>query len=207
MRVVLFAHGEPPSAALASALLLEAELVIGADGGALVARSLGIEVDVVVGDLDSLDARERESFRVEERPWPYATDLEKAITYALEQGATEIDIVGGGGGRGDHALANLSVLRVFRGQARIRFVDERFVTELVDGSVEFEAPAGTVISLIAIGRCRGVSISGVKWELDRIELDFSPLGVHNVALGVTGRVTVAAGDLLLFRGRWVEEHA
>jgi thiamine pyrophosphokinase len=43
-------------------------------------------------------------------PSPDATDLQKAIDFALARGATQIDIAAAGGGRADHALANLSVL-------------------------------------------------------------------------------------------------
>jgi thiamine pyrophosphokinase len=134
------------------------------------------------------------------------TDLEKAVAFALEKGATEIDIVGASGGRSDHALANLSVLTIHRGRANIRLHDEMFEISLVDGETRVEGPVGTVVSLVAIGECRGVSTSGMRWELQDFTLPFGPRGVHNEIARSPATVAVRSGDLLLFKGRFIEKH-
>ena len=95
----------------------------------------------------------------------------------------------------------------FGRHARVRMVDERFAIELVDGEAGVEGPAGTVVSLVAVGRCEGVSTSGLRWELRDATLDFSARGVHNEIAHTPARVSVRSGDLLLFAGRWVERHA
>ncbi len=134
------------------------------------------------------------------------TDLEKAIRFAIAGGCDQIDVVGAGGGRADHTLANLSVLAVFRGQATIRLHDELFEITLVDGRAEASGEPGTVVSLVAIGACTGVTTRGMRWDLRDRTLAFSPLGVHNEILVSPASVEVRTGDLLLFLGRWVEKH-
>lgn len=209
MRALIFAHGDLPSRALVESLRAGASLLVAADGGANRALDYGITVDVAIGDLDSVSAAVRaalpaSAFHLDADP--DRTDLQKAIDFCLEHGATEIDIVAAGGGRADHALANLSVLPLYRGRARLTIHDDLFATSLVDGVATITAPLGTVVSLIAIGECTGVTTSGLRWDLLSAILPFSPLGIHNEVVTSPATVSVESGDLLLFEGRWVEKH-
>jgi thiamine pyrophosphokinase len=209
MRVLLFADGELPSPALIAEFARQADLVVAADGGADKALTLGIRADAVVGDLDSVTVEARRLLGEQafhHMPSPNSTDLQKAIDFAFDAGADAIDIVAAGGGRADHALANLSVLPLYRGRGQLRVIDDLFEVSLVEGEARIEAPAGTVISLVAIGQCTGVTTTGLRWDLDRYDLVFSPYGVHNEIARSPATVSVESGDLLLFRGRWIEKH-
>ena len=209
MRALVFANGEPPSAALVEELSDGAPMVVAADGGARHALAAGLTPDAVVGDLDSLDddlwgripaERLHRVARLD------VTDLEKAVAFAIDAGASEIDIVGAGGGRPDHALANLSVLALHRGKARIAVHDEFFEITLVDGTSPIEGPPGTVVSLVAIGECAGVTTRGLRWPLEDFTLPFGPRGIHNEIGRQPASVSVRSGTLLLFRGRFIEKH-
>ena len=209
MRALLFANGELPSRVLIEALRAEADIVVAADGGVDKALASGVKVDVVVGDLDSSSPEARASLPGNAlRPSGDAdsTDLQKAVAFCIERGCDVIDIVAAGGGRADHALANLSVLTMFGRQATIRIVDDLFNVELVVGVAAIEAEPGTVVSLVAIGPCTGISTTGLRWNLTDAALTFSPRGVHNEVASRPATVSVDQGDLLLFRGRWVERH-
>lgn len=208
MRALVVAHGEAPSAGLIRELAARAGLVVAADGGALVALDAGVMPDAVVGDLDTMDrfpgaGVPRERFVRD--PDPETTDLVKAIHYALERGAEAVDVVAAGGGRADHALANLSVLTVFAG-VEVVLHDDLFATWLVRGETVVTGEPGTVVSLIAPGGARGVRTEGLRWNLHGEELPFSPRGVHNELAAERAVVRVAEGHLLVFRGRWVERH-
>jgi len=210
VRALLFANGEPPSASLVAELSPGAGLVVAADGGSRHALSHGIVPDSVVGDFDSIDddIRSRVPAANFHRLGALdTTDLEKAVAFAIAAGCTTIDIVGASGGRSDHALANLSVLTLHRGRAAVRIHDEHFEISLVDGSAEIAGPPGTVVSLVAIGLCEGVTTRGLRWQLDDFTLPFGPRGVHNEIAASPASVSVRKGSLLLFRGRWVEKHA
>ncbi|MFN8506296.1 MAG: thiamine diphosphokinase [Dehalococcoidia bacterium] len=209
MRALVIANGEPPSPALLRALAAEASLVVAADGGARHALAAGLTPDAVVGDLDSVTAAERAAIpasRFHQVLDPNTTDLRKAIAFAIARGATRVDVAAAGGGRADHALANLSVLREFRGAAEVHIADDYFDIRLVEGSATIDADPGTVVSLVAIGRCEGVTTANLRWDLAAYTLEFSPYGVHNEVAVRPARVSVASGDLLLFTGRWVERH-
>lgn len=210
MRALVVANGEPPAGDLLRRLAGLADLVVAADGGAIVALDAGITPDAVVGDLDSIASRPGLAFPAERLfrvPELDTTDLQKAVAFALDRGATEIDIAAAGGGRADHALANLSVLVSFRGRASLKMHDELFEISLVDGEATIDAPAGTLVSLVAIGTCEGVTTSGMRWNLADFTLNFGPRGIHNEVAASPATVSVRSGNLLLFRGRWVERHA
>jgi thiamine pyrophosphokinase len=210
MRALVVANGEAPSRALLDSLILPGTTLIAADGGARHLLAHGFVPDAVVGDLDSVDAAIRsqvppERFRRISKL--DTTDLEKAIDFAIQLGMDEVDIVGAGGGRSDHALANLSVLAIHRGRASLTMHDELFAISLVEGTVAIDGPVGTVISLVALGECTGVSTTGMRWDLKDFTLTFGPRGIHNEIAAATATVSVETGNLLLFRGRWVEKHA
>src|SRR5690348_14187528 len=90
--------------------------VIAADSGLAVATALGLAVDHLVGDLDSVDAAAVEAAEaagttVERHPAEKdATDLELALDAALVRGARRLVVVDGGGDRLDHLLGNVLLL-------------------------------------------------------------------------------------------------
>src|SRR5687768_773226 len=114
-RALVFAGGDPPPVELVDQIDRSA-LVIAADSGLDHAHALGFAVDVVVGDLDSVTpdalARARDD-GADVEPHPSEkdeTDLELALRRAVTLGVQRVTVVGGGGGRHDHLLANALVL-------------------------------------------------------------------------------------------------
>lgn len=209
-RALIVANGELPAVALVVERAALAGFVVAADGGADGALACGVKPDAVVGDLDSISTEARRllgSTRLHHDADPERTDLQKALEHALARGANRIDVVGWAGGRVDHMLANLSVPVLARGRADVRLVDDWFEVRLVDGRAIVAALPGTVVSLVAIGRCEGVTTRGLRWELTDATLDFSSRGVHNEVRFSPAAVSARSGDLLLFEGRWVEHHA
>ena len=91
--------------------LAKNKLIIAADAGADQLLKYNIIPERVIGDLDSIS--DKASTKLEE--WTISnknvqkTDLEKAVDYAFEKGASEIEIIGWSGGRIDHTLAALGL--------------------------------------------------------------------------------------------------
>ena len=109
--VIVIASGPGPAVAVP-----DAETVVAADGGLDRALALGLAVDVVIGDLDSvsdeaLTAAEAAGTRVVRHPAAKdATDLELALDEAVALGARRVLVIASAVGRLDHLLASLELL-------------------------------------------------------------------------------------------------
>ena len=198
--ILVLAGGEPVDRPIPSV-----DLVIAADSGVRHAVAAGLHVDLVVGDLDSVDEAElaavvADGARVERHPVDKdATDLELALEAAVRAGADRTFVVGLGGGRLDHFLANLLVLAApaLAGTAIEAWVGTARMTVVRD-AVVLEGEPGDLLTLVPLGgRATGVRTEGLRYPLDDETLEAGTTrGVSNVLESATVKVSVADGVLL-----------
>jgi len=183
--------------------------VVAADSGYERAEQLGLRVDDLVGDLDSIGAHaleraERAGVQVHRHPRDKdATDLELALELAAEGGAPgsahRILVLGSSSGRVDHLLALLGAL----GSERLADVavdavlDDDAVVVCRPGRREVPAGQGATVSLVALGGpARVARTTGLRWPLVDRELPaLAGLGVSNVVEHVPASLELAAGVL------------
>ena len=153
--VVILANGLAPSLELIQRALEGNALFLCADGGANTARRLGVQPSAIVGDFDSVTPETLAHFarvpqiRDEDQE---RTDTEKAIDYALAQGAPErITLLGASAGRLDHVVGHLAILRKYAGRARLVLEDEEARAYVITGDTKLTIPAGTTVSFFAVG--------------------------------------------------------
>lgn len=181
-------------------------VIVAADGGLELARLLPRLPHALVGDLDSVTpkslawARDR-GVAVEEHPAAKdETDFELALRYATEHGATELVVIGGGGGRLDHLLANLAALAVV-GIPAEAWLGHQYAAVLDPGYTRTWSapmPERAVLSVLPWGGPTIVSEVGVRWPLDRRRITpGETLGVSNEALGGTVEIHVHDGRALV----------
>ena len=156
-------------------------VIIGVDGGAARLLDLGVTPHIVTGDFDSLTPADLSDFTVRgaiivPTPDQNYTDFDKALGYVRETfpGATT-RVFGAVGGRLDHTYSVLSAVvkhGVFGG-ASLRLVDATGETVPVRGGELTLTGAdlpGRVVSLLALGEVRGVTLTGVRWTLENATL-------------------------------------
>jgi thiamine pyrophosphokinase len=211
MRAVIFANGTFTDPRQARDLLRADDLVIAVDGGTRHAWEAGVDPQLVVGDLDSLSARERERLRSSGAEVDSfsahkdRTDLELALLRAASEGAEEILILAALGGRLDQTIANLLLLTLPELAHRdVRIVEGAQVAFVIRNEALIQGRPGDTVSLIPIGGdATGVTARGLEWSLDDDTLDFGPArGVSNVLRAKQASVRVRQGLLLC-----VEMHA
>ncbi|MET0800224.1 MAG: thiamine diphosphokinase [Actinomycetota bacterium] len=183
-------------------------LVVAADVGLAEANRLGVHVDLVVGDLDSvreadLEAFERAGGQVRRYPEDKdSTDLDLAITASIGVGVGRVVVVGGSGGRLDHLLGNALLLASPRyTEVELDAVFGASLLHVVRGRRELFGAPGELISLFAVGgSAGGVRTEGLRWPLDDAVLDEgSSLGVSNRFLGERAEVEVGRGVVIAVR--------
>jgi thiamine pyrophosphokinase len=180
--------------------------VIAADAGARHAEALGLRLDALVGDLDSLGADALARFQaagvaVERAPTHKdETDFELALLHAMREGAKRIVVVGALGGRLDMALANILLL-VHPALASVH-------VELWNGwqtawvirppGDEMVGQPGDTLSLIPLGDAAvGVTTHRLAYPLNDETLPIGPArGVSNVFEADSAQVDLRAGLLL-----------
>ena len=173
--------------------------LIAVDGGLNHCHKLGLKPDLIIGDLDSAQKKVIALFEdVPKQVFPAdkdKTDLELAMEYALEQGATRLTVFAALGGRIDHTLVNIHLLSRYPGKLFFETEDELLF--VIDRSVELPCFPGQTLSLLPLnGPTTGVTTQGLKWELSGATLDKQFMGISNIALQNTARIQVAHGDLL-----------
>jgi thiamine pyrophosphokinase len=206
-RVLILAGGSAPQRSGLTALSPgwdEAiDLVIGADAGALLAAPLGLQLDLIVGDADSLGEAALATFArsgvaVERSPADKdASDTELALLAAAGAGATDIVVLGAFGGRLDHQLANVWILShtalagrtvtLLDEHCRVRLMAASATSTSPDGAparLDLDARAGGLVTLLPFdGPATGVTTHGLRWALTGATLATgSSLGLSNEVL-------------------------
>lgn len=186
--------------------LPESATVIAVDSGLTTARQLNLAVDLIVGDLDSVDpaelaAAEASGIPVDRHPVAKdSTDLQIALDIvANEPTAREVVVVGGHGGRLDHLLGASMLLAnpAYRHLHISALMGSAIVTVVHTQAVVTGYP-GELVSLIPVnGPARGVRTTGLQYPLNAEDLAASSTrGVSNVFTDTTATVELAAGTLL-----------
>ena len=205
-RLAVVVAGGPGPLVLREPLPADA-FVVAADSGLERALSLGLHVDVVIGDFDSvapsaLDGAAAAGARVDRHPREKdATDLELALSVAVsaEVGADQVLVLAGDAGRFDHTLGNVLLLAsdqfasvpvtAMIGSARVA---------VVRSSAELRGEVGELVSLLAVGGvARGIVTEGLRYPLRGEELEpGTSRGVSNEFAVARASVALESGVLL-----------
>ena len=192
-RAILFINGDlasPPQVPLK-----KKDFLIGVDGGTRLARKLGLKLNLIIGDFDSLPrpARPQSVFKQSQE----LTDTEFALDYCVKHGFKDIVLVGVLGSRLDHLLTNIFLgyrfnFTIIEGQQTLYFVTTRII---------LVGKPGDLVSLIPLlSDCSGVTTSGLKYRLQGETLKFGfGRGISNVMTGKIAQIFLKRGCLLVIR--------
>ncbi len=196
---IVVTGGEPVDAGIE---VPPARVVIAADSGLQHAVALGLDVDLVVGDLDSVDTNALADLDVAVERHPAdkdATDLELALAAARDRGARRVVVLGGAGGRIDHLLGNALLLgsAEWAGmEVEWRAAGSRAL--VVRGAGRLEGEPGDLVSLLPLGGPAVVTTGGLRWSLDAETLSpGTTRGISNEMTGRAAAVSVHSGTVLL----------
>ena len=178
------------------------DITIAADSGYRNAKLLKVNIDIAVGDFDSLDQREigknTEIMTVPaEKDF---TDTQMAVDVALSRNADHIVIIGGLSGRVDHTLSNLGILEKLytigiRANNRVRYINA--TSELI--------PRGhyRYFSLLAADSIvKGVTIEGGKYPLKNAKIKRThQFAVSNEIEKNCALISVKKGGLFIIESR------
>ncbi len=205
--VIVVAGGDAPPHTLPGRLPVAAT-VIAADGGVDRALALGLDVDIAIGDFDSISKEglataEAGGARVERHPVAKdATDLELALDAAIALGPARIVVIGSSGGRFDHLLGSVLLLGDEKyASAEVDAYLGSSLLHVVRNSRRLQGAPGDLVSLLPLhGSVHGVVTEGLEYPLRGETLPVgTSRGTSNVFAAAEARISVDSGCLLVVR--------
>jgi thiamine pyrophosphokinase len=183
-------------------------MIIAADYGLVLANQLGLSLDFIVGDFDSVPESVLRIYREKSIPiktFPKEkdkTDTQIAIELALMYNPTKLHIVGATGSRLDHTLANLHLLLLpmqLNIDACILNQNNKLYLKQESFQILKREQFGDFVSLLPFSeKVSGLTLNGFKYPLDRIILTAgNSLGISNEIVADTAQIEFNEGILLV----------
>lgn len=199
MRAVIISGGAVTDYDFVKEQIRADDTVICADSGYDHAARMGIVPSVVVGDFDSVKKMPSDVACIRYPCKKDLTDTEIALEYARSEGFGEFVFLGATGSRMDHSLANILLLKSIleRGEKGV-LIDEHNKVMLTDSYLQLQEPAGSVVSLIPLSDCVGITTENLEYPLCGSQMKMGrALGISNVMLADNAIVSVCEGLLLV----------
>ena len=173
---MIIANGEACSDALLGQLLEWSPYILVLDYAIHRVLKKGIKVDALLGDFDNeLNTEEirllQQPLDIIHTPDQDKTDLEKGIEYLISQGHKSANIIWASGLRADHNLNNLSSLVKYKKDIDLVMLDDWSRIYCMPARFEKWYAKGTFISLMPMPGAKGVTTSGLKFNLHEASLE------------------------------------
>ncbi len=194
------------------------DLTVAVDGGLSAANLLNVQVHTVIGDFDTVkpelletyaqtmndadNGRETQIIRL--NPMKDDTDTQYAMKWLMEQGATDIDIIGAVGTRMDHTLVNIYNLQMAHDHGvRATMYDQCNKMYIIEGktTLKKDEAYGRYISLLQLTPVvKDVTLTGFKYNVEHYDFCMSGdyrAGTSNEFVGDEATVNIGQGRMVV----------
>jgi len=181
------------------------DLVLAADGGYRTAKKMNLDIDVLLGDFDSIaseEIKEAESNGIKIIPFPTdkdKTDGELAVDYAISEMSEELVILGSFKEELDHALGNLFLLfKIDKVGIKSKLLTQKYEIEIITNEKEYLFKIGHEVSLIPVSEIvQDLNIEGFKYNLKNVNIEMGQtLTLRNVIIDKKAKVSFKKGKVL-----------
>lgn len=191
------------------------ESTVAVDRGLETARALGLTPHGAVGDFDSVTPKVLAHYRNTpgilwdiRKPEKDETDTELGIRTAMKLNCTDLTILGATGGRLDHELSNIHMLKLcLDNQVEACICDPQNRVYLLNRGKTFERHAlfGSYVSFIPLTeQVRGITLTGFKYPLTGKDISVGAqagLCISNEVTEETAEISFASGILICVESR------
>ncbi len=199
MRAVIISGGSISDYCRVKKHIKEEDVIICADSGYIHAKNMGIKVDYVVGDFDSVGAIPLDVKTIQYPTKKDLTDTEIAVEHGRKLGFQNFLIIGATGSRMDHTLSNILMLKEFLDRGEYAEIIDGYNKIMITNSClhlfEFK---GATVSLLPLQDCYGVTTNNLEYELnDAVLYVGKGRGVSNVMTKDEAKVSIKTGILFV----------
>ena len=153
--------------------------VIGVDAGCLYLIEKGINIDLAIGDFDSVDEKQYKLIKEKSKkiiklnPIKDDTDLEHCLNDLALNGYQNVYIYGSLGGRRDHELINIKLC--YLSKMNIFLIDDKQVIYKLEKGIHIIKKNNyKYLSLICLDKVI-INLEGVKYPISYKEINFKDL--------------------------------
>lgn len=206
--VLIVANGKRNSKKFTKELTKKADFIIGVDGGAGTLIQYGIDMNIAIGDFDSIDPGlfkklRGKSIQIEKFPEDKdLSDTELAVRFAMKNNFDNFILNGMLGKRTDHTLFNLSVLiYLLKKKKKASITEENEEIFITDNIINLNTNIGDIISIYPVTmKALILQAAGLKYSLkNRIIKKNSTLTLSNIAISNKISVEVKNGTVLILK--------
>ncbi|KYC44623.1 MAG: Thiamin pyrophosphokinase, catalytic domain [Candidatus Methanofastidiosum methylothiophilum] len=181
------------------------DLIIASDGGYRTSKKMEIDLDVLLGDFDSITREElieAEKRGIKIFSFPREkdkTDGELAVDYAISQGSNELVILGSFKEELDHALGNLFLLfKLDKLGIKSKLLTQKYEIELIISEKEYVGKKGHELSLIPVSETvKDLNIEGSMYNLKDVNVEMGQtLTLRNIITEDNAKVYFKKGKVL-----------
>jgi thiamine pyrophosphokinase len=209
IKVIVVLGGDITEPKFYRQLITEHDFLIAADGGSENVRKLGLVPNAAIGDFDSTSRDTMDwllRHQVDLRSYPTnknQTDGELALAAAIDAGADLITLTASWGGRLDHTISNLFLLRLaVKHGVPCKISEANGEIFILENEVEIEGSPGDMVSFIPLEACRGLKLSGFEYPASHIDIGTgSTRGLSNLLIKGLGKIKIDLGQALIIRSR------
>ena len=152
MKGVILGNGFPPNKELVLKYIHQAKVYC-CDGAANWAMEMSIPIDLIIGDMDSIRCNIGSVQTIRLPREKDDTDMQAGVNLAIEQGCTDITLLGALGSRADHSLANIHLLvQMHKRKIAARIADNNNIIFVANSTFEVDKPDEdkTVFSILPL---------------------------------------------------------
>lgn len=198
MEYIVILNGEKPKI---DKSFFSGKKIICADGAYTYAENIELNVDLLIGDFDSLKNIPKNVEIKRFKSDKDFTDGELAIDEAINSGAEKITIIGAAGGRDDHYYANIMLLyrALLKGVFTVIKTDYTEIFMFNKNSI-FTVIKGNYFSLVPFGgNLHIINTEGLKYKIaDKILYQHQTLGISNITTENTVKIDIKSGCGIAF---------
>jgi thiamine pyrophosphokinase len=201
---LIIANGAACSNELMGQLLEWSPYIVVLDGAIKRVAELGIKIDVLLGDFDSHEKALEEiqlgmPIEIVHTPDQNKTDLQKGIEFLMAKNFEAVNIIWATGRRADHNFSNITDIVRYQTFINIVVIDDYSRIFVLPKRFEKWYPKSTPISLMPVGEVKGVTTSGLTYNMqnDTLTIGYKTSSSNEAAEDGIVLIEHAEGDLLM----------
>jgi len=204
-KAIIIANGDSPTKSQINFLKNKGyDNIICADGGANSAKKLGIIPDLIIGDLDSITAQNKDYYsgkcKITLIRRQNDTDVEKALKFLIKNKFSEVILLGATGDRLDHSICNLGIVLKFHNKINISILHKKSILRAYKGKIELPAVRCEIISFYGFNARTKITSKGLKFPLNNMALPFGKReSTSNVATRNKVSLEIKGGIIFVIR--------